>query len=154
MSLSVDINVDVLNSLKEFFLFSWTLPLTRIEWVWFLFNLSKTVRLILPFVYVLGFKVWLFVIYFTIFGYILKKRVSFRKLKISSGLVFLKRSFKLLVWKNFSAILSQLVTIYENVFDCEEEDRVAGDDIDGFLFQTGIQFYGKHKKTSSCTSTN
>ena len=62
-----------------------------------LFN-ARRVRLI--FVFGVYFRVWgrIFVVGFIIFGSILMKRlVSFGKLKISSGLVFLKRSFKMLV---------------------------------------------------------
>ena len=50
----------------------------------------------------------------------MKRLISLRKLKISSGLEFLKRFFKLFVclvmfWVNSS----EPVTVYENVFDCE-----------------------------------
>ena len=52
---------------------------------------TRRIRLALPFGYVLGFWVWGFVICFIIFGQILMKRlVSFRKLKISSGRCFWK----------------------------------------------------------------
>ena len=45
----------------------------------------------------------------------MKRLVSFRKLKIFSGLEFLKRSFKL-----FGNILGKFSKpVYENVFDCE-----------------------------------
>ena len=44
----------------------------------------------------------------------MKRLVSFRKLKISSSLVFLK----LLVWSYFGQVCLNL-SVYENVFDCE-----------------------------------
>ena len=44
----------------------------------------------------------------------MKWLVSFRKLKISSGLEFLKRSFKL--FGNFLANLSKPVTVYEHIW--------------------------------------
>ena len=53
---------------------------------------ARRVRLILSFVHVLGFRVWVFVMFYYIW------LVSFRKLKNSSGLMFLKRFSKLLVW--------------------------------------------------------
>ena len=49
----------------------------------------------------------------------MKRLISFRKLKISSGLEFLKRFFKLFVWYCFGANSFEPVTVYENVFDCE-----------------------------------
>ena len=45
--------------------------------------------------------------------------VSFLKLKIFSGLVFLKRFFKFSNLVVFWVNLSKLVTVYENMFDCE-----------------------------------
>ena len=47
----------------------------------------------------------------------MKRSVSFGKLKIS-GSMFLKGSFKLLVWWYFGWICLNL-SIYENVFDCD-----------------------------------
>ena len=84
-------------------------------WVWVLFNGISTsvshlrVRLVLSSMQVLEFNVWVSLKCFIIFDKILMKwLVSFRKLKIFFGLVFSKRSFKLLVWLYFGRIYLNL----------------------------------------------
>ena len=48
----------------------------------------------------------------------MKRLVSFRKLKISSGFMFLKRFLSCLS-DSVSVNLSKPVTVYESVFDCQ-----------------------------------